>query len=114
MCVCVCVCVCNTMFRKKPEKTITHERNSSKRQIDFILISKKLRPRLRDSEACDAITVGEDHRIVKAVMQLKKLKKKRYYGTTKKAAKVNRKANDKDKFAAELDKAVLKMKEDNS
>ena len=62
----------NTAFRKPQRKLWTFKYpDSTKAQIDFILVRKKWRNSLHNAEAYNtSSTVGSDHRIVTATIQL--------------------------------------------
>ena len=57
--------IANTLFRKRFDQQWTHDNGINKRQIDFWLFQKNKKARVVNSEACDDITVGADHRAVR-------------------------------------------------
>ncbi len=64
------LCIANTQFKKTLEKQWTHIKNDVKRQIDYGIISCKVRKWLINSEACDDISVGAEHRAVSWLMRI--------------------------------------------
>ena len=63
----------NTLFQKRPGKLWTHKNKGSGRttQLDYILVRKKWRNSVHNAEAYSSFsTVGSDHRVVTAELQL--------------------------------------------
>ena len=54
--------IANTLLQKRWEKRWTHRQHGRERIIDYILIDRRLRRRLYNSEVCTEIDMGSDHR----------------------------------------------------
>ena len=56
--------VANTTKAKGFEAQWTYQRGNSQRQIDYFLMDQSQLDRLMNTQACEDITLGEDHRAV--------------------------------------------------
>ena len=68
--------IASTMIEKALDSQWTHQNGSSRRQLDYCLISANRAPWVDDAGAVDDICVGTDHRGVQVTMTLKATERK--------------------------------------
>ena len=86
--------ITNTHFDKQWNQLWTHHSKKAGgvdcfRQIDFIMVDAKHKWRVQYAYASDGLCVGDDHRTVNAVLDLKKTKNNNKRATTEVATRHN-------------------------
>ena len=110
--------IANSIFKHKEKRRYTWiSPDRTEKQIDYIIMSKKLKPTLKNCRSYHSAEIGSDHSIVIANIDVKKSKK---YNYTKKRPP-RRYDNDKiqngetsKKFAAELKERLATLLDDDN
>ena len=78
------LCATNTMFRKCPVFQWTHQlwSTGTLRQIDFVLVEKRVRRHLADAYAKDDLAGASDHRAALAVLHIDRAVRNKRKGNT--------------------------------
>ena len=93
----------NTFFKKTWGKTWTHAQHGRERQIDYVGLDKTYFQNVVDSEACDCIDMGSDHRAVKVCMKIGRKRRRPHHGGQVKNRARGWAPCDLEKYKKELD-----------
>ena len=104
--------IMRTMYMTRDENLWTHENGGRRRQIDFCVVDQGARREAENSEACNDVGIGNDHRAVKLELAQSSRSAKKKYGPRKKG--VGGKAwgwapADKREYQEKLNEEVEKL-----
>ena len=80
-----CLKITNSHFRKQDAKLITYETSRAAKQLDYLLLDRRLNSKLRDIEATTDIDLGSDHKCLVASFSFQSRPKREKNTTPKKA-----------------------------